>query len=73
MEATTRRFAPPTSSNPMAMHILTKLVCGNTGIHYDTLGDLDGFDPDMQAGRSNVCRRNAPKFWRVPQSISLIM
>jgi len=55
------------------MHILTELDCGNTGIHYDTLGDLDGFDPDMQAGRSNVCRRNAPKSWRVPQSISFIM
>jgi len=55
------------------MHILTKLDSENTGIHYDTLGHLDGVDPDMQAGRSNVCRRNAPKSWRVPQSISLIM
>jgi len=73
MQAPTRRFAPPTSSNPMAMHILTKLDCGKKGIHYDTLGDLDGFDPDMQAGRSNDCCRNAPKSWRVPQSISLIM
>jgi len=73
MEDPTRRFAPPTSSNPMARHIVTKVDCGKTGIHYDTLGDLDGFDPDMQAGRYNVCRRNAPKIWRVPQSISLFM
>jgi len=55
------------------MHILTKLDCGNTGIHYDSLGDVDGFDPDMKAFRSKVCRRNAPKSWLVPQSISLIM
>jgi len=55
------------------MHIFTKLDCGNTGIHDDTLGDLEGFDPDMQAGRSNVCRPNAPMIWRVPQSISMFM
>jgi len=73
MEAPTRRFAPPTSSNPMAMHILTEVECGKTGTHYDTLGDPDGFDPDNQAGRPNVCRRIAPKIWRIPQSISLFM
>jgi len=73
MEAPTPRFATPTSSNPVAKHIITKVDCGKTGTHYDTLGDLDGFDPDMQAGRYNVCRRNAPKIWRVPQSISLFM
>jgi len=42
---------------------------------FDTLPmrDLNGFDPDMEAGPYNVCRRNVPKIWRVLQPISSSM